>query len=52
MRLLLWIALTSALAVEGATVLPMLAGLVIVGCADARFCRGVRTPRVQDLFIK
>ncbi|MFI9011125.1 hypothetical protein ACIGNX_28210 [Actinosynnema sp. NPDC053489] len=33
MRLLLWIALTCALAVEGGMVLPLLAGLVIIGCA-------------------
>jgi hypothetical protein len=36
MRLLLWIALTCALAVEGAMVLPLLAGLAIVGCAEVR----------------
>jgi len=51
MRLLIWIALTSALAVEGAMVLPLLGGLVIVGCADARFWRGVRAPRAHDFFI-
>ncbi len=50
MRLLLWIALTCALAVEGAMVLPMLAGVVIVGCAETRR----RSPRprartAQDL---
>ncbi|XVS60880.1 hypothetical protein ACQPYE_21475 [Actinosynnema sp. CA-299493] len=36
MRLLLWIALTCALAVEGAMVLPLLAGVAIVGCAEVR----------------
>jgi hypothetical protein len=41
MRLLLWIALTCALAVEGAMVLPLLAGVVIVGCAEVR----PRSPR-------
>lgn len=51
MRLLLWIVLTSALAVEGAMVLPLLAGLAIIGCADARCGRGVRAWRTRDLFI-
>ncbi|MFD1151716.1 hypothetical protein [Saccharothrix hoggarensis] len=36
MRLLLWIALTCALAVEGAVVLPLLAGMALVCCAEAR----------------
>ena len=44
MRLLLWIALTCALAVEGAMVLPLVAGLVIIGCAGARH-RTARRPR-------
>jgi hypothetical protein len=45
MRLLLWIALTCALAVEGAMVLPLLAGLAIVGCAEAR--RRSHRPRTR-----
>lgn len=36
MRLLLWTALTCVLAVEGAMVLPLLAGVAIVGCAEVR----------------
>ncbi|MDR6593182.1 hypothetical protein ACFFSW_05385 [Saccharothrix longispora] len=44
MRLLLWTALTCALAVEGAMFLPLLAGLVIVGCAAERPTRH-RGPR-------
>ncbi|WP_153278245.1 hypothetical protein [Saccharothrix syringae] len=51
MRLLLWFALVSALAVEGATILPLLAGLVLVGCADVRFGRGAYAPDVHDLFV-
>jgi hypothetical protein len=51
MRLLLWIALTCALAVEGAMVLPLLAGVVIVGCAEARRrAPRPRTPARHDLF--
>jgi hypothetical protein len=47
MRLLLWIALTCALAVEGAMVLPLLAGLAIVGCADARRRSARPRPRAR-----
>ncbi|MGM1058706.1 hypothetical protein [Saccharothrix sp. Mg75] len=47
MRLLLWTALTCALAVEGATFLPLLAGLAIIGCAAERPTRhrGARLAR-------
>ncbi|MCE6997183.1 hypothetical protein LZG04_20595 [Saccharothrix sp. S26] len=44
MRLLLWIALTCALAVEGAMVLPLVAGVLLVGCAEARRRRAPRPP--------
>ncbi|MEU4448589.1 hypothetical protein AB0K14_07110 [Actinosynnema sp. NPDC050801] len=51
MRLLLWIALTCALAVEGAMVLPLLAGLAIIGCAEARRRSPRPRPRTRhDLF--
>jgi hypothetical protein len=53
MRLLLWTALTCALAVAGGMVLPLLAGIALVGCADDRLRRGMTgaSPR-RDLFIR
>ncbi|WP_181320685.1 hypothetical protein [Saccharothrix carnea] len=51
MRLLLWIALTCALAVEGAMVLPLLAGMALVGCAEVRHRTARPCARVRhDLF--
>jgi len=53
MRLLLWIALTCALAVEGAMVLPLLAGVAIVGCAEIRRRSPRRRTRVRhDLLAR
>ncbi|WP_158845874.1 hypothetical protein [Saccharothrix deserti] len=53
MRLLLWTALTCALAVAGGMVLPLLAGIALVGCADERLRRGKTcAPSGRDLFIR
>ncbi|GAA3861675.1 hypothetical protein GCM10022243_29870 [Saccharothrix violaceirubra] len=38
MRLLLWIALTGALAVVGAMTLPLLAGVLLIACSDTHHC--------------
>ncbi|MEU5693111.1 hypothetical protein [Actinosynnema sp. NPDC020468] len=45
MRLLLWIALLSALAVVGALTLPLLAGFALVVCSDSHRSARRRGPR-------